>query len=135
MQTFQTILNYLQDHWPAILSLIGGGAGVSVLLEIILKKLHIDSKKLAFTLLHLTSLVTTVAIVILANMKQFSALPIYGSLVIFAETWNRFVISPAYNKVVVPYLEYLEGKKPQFSTAASVSVASNDEVQFPTPTA
>lgn len=134
MQEFQTITNYLTDHWPAILSLIGGGAGVSVLLEIILKKLHIDSKKLAFTLLHLTSLVTTVAIIILANMKQFNALPIYGSLVIFAETWNRFVVSPAYNKVVVPYLEYLEGKKPVADKIAVVPFG-NDEVQFPTPTA
>jgi hypothetical protein len=113
MNALQIISNYLVLHWPAILSLLGGGAGISLILEYVTHKAHIDSKKVAFTLLHLITLVTTVAAYFLANLPAHSTLPFYGTIVIFAETWHRFVLSPAYNKVVVPYLQYLENNKPK----------------------
>jgi|ERR1700761_2747791 len=107
-----TIVNYIQGHWPTILSLIGGAGGVSLVLETFLNKLHINSKKLAYTLLHIVSVITTVVTFLLANLPAFDALPMYASIVIFAQTWHRFVISPAYNKFIVPYLQYLETNKP-----------------------
>lgn len=120
MQTYHTIVNYLSIHWPAILSLVGGGAGVSVALECILRKLKINSKQLAFTLLHLFTALTTIATLYLANIKGKDGLPIYGALVIFAEIWNRFAVSPFYNKIVVPYLEYQNTKQAKLPVSTPV---------------
>lgn len=121
---FTTVTNYLQAHWPTILALLGGGAGVSVLLETLLAKLHINSKKVAYTLLHFFAIATTAATYFLANLKGYDTLPVYATLVIFAQTWHRFAVSPAYNKYIVPYLQYLENKQP----AATSTVAPTPEL-------
>jgi hypothetical protein len=113
MSVVTVIINYLILHWPAILSLVGGAAGLSIALEVVLKKFHVSSKKVAFSLLHLTTLLSTIATIYLANKPNSDALPIYASLALFAEAWNRFAVSPAFSKIVVPYLNYLSATKPQ----------------------
>jgi len=128
---YQDILTYLSAHWTAIASLVGGAAGLSVALEVVLKKLHVNSKKVAFSLLHVFTLLTTLSVYFVGHLKSFDALPVYGSLVIFAETWNRFAISPAYNKIVVPYLEYLEGIKPVKTTVPVVPLGSATDSATP----
>lgn len=113
-----TIINYLQIHWQLILGLFGGAGGLSLVLETVLHKFKVDSKKVAYTLLHVFTGLTTVAAYFLANLKQYDVLPFYGSIVIFAETWHRFVISPAYTKWFVPFLNYLQTSKPVTNTPA-----------------
>lgn len=109
-----TIINYVIVHWPAIASLVGGGAGLAVGLEYLLHKLHIDSKKLAYTLIHLLSILSALSVYYLDNMN---VLPIYAGLVIFAQTWHRFAVSPYYNKYVLPYLTFLSENAVPASTA------------------
>lgn len=118
---WHTLLNYLYLHKADILALAGGAAGLSVILEGLLLKLkrsrwHVDSKKISFVLLHLFTAATTTATFLLANLPSADAATIYGSLVIAAEVWHRFAVSPTFNKVVVPFLEYLSNTKAQTST-------------------
>lgn len=100
----QTVVNYVVAHWPAISALVGGGAGLSAGLQYILVKLHIDSKKLAYSLIHILSIGAAAAAFYLDNVN---AIGTYAGLVIVAQTIHRFVVSPYYNKYILPYLTFL----------------------------
>lgn len=104
------IINYIIVHWPAISALVGGGAGLSVFLQFVLHKLHIDSKKLAYTLIHLLSIGAAVSAFYLDNVNAVGA---YAGLVIAAQTIHRFIVSPYYNKYVLPYLTFLSENSAQ----------------------
>lgn len=113
---FHTILTYISIHRIDLLSLAGGAAGLSVLLESLLLKLkrskwHIDSKTLSFTLLHVLTVATTVATYLMTNLPKADAGTVYASLTIAAEMWHRFAVSPGFNKIVIPFLEYLSTLK------------------------
>lgn len=130
---FHTLLTYLSIHKADILSLAGGAAGLSVLLESLLLKLkrskwHIDSKKLSFALLHVLTVSTTVAIYLLTNLPKADAGTIYASLTIAAEMWHRFAVSPVFNKAVVPFLEYLSNTKVQTDTVVQPSLDPSGSV-------
>lgn len=99
-----TAINYVIAHWAAISALVGGGAGLSVGLQYILVKLHIDSKKLAYTLIHLLSIGAGAAAFYLDNVNAIGA---YAGLVIAAQTVHRFVVSPYYTRYILPYLTFL----------------------------
>jgi hypothetical protein len=99
-----TVITYVIAHWPAISALVGGGAGLSVALQYVLVKLHIDSKKLAYTLIHLLSIGAGAAAFYLDNVNAVGA---YAGLVIAAQTVHRFVVSPYYNRYILPYLTFL----------------------------
>lgn len=124
-----TIYHYVQAHWPTLLALVGGAGGLSTLLEIVLRKLKVNSKKVAFSLLHVSVIATTAVGYFLTNLKGYDTLPFYGSLVILAETWNRFVVSPVYAKFIVPYLQYLETTKP--ATVSSTESLSTPPAPAP----
>jgi hypothetical protein len=120
-------LHYLSVHRVALLSLVGGGAGLSVLLEVLLTKLKVDSKKVAYTLLHLFSILTAVSAYYLDNK---GVLPAYAGLVIAAQTWHRFAVSPAFDKYVVPFLNWLSDQKApvQAKTVSTTETAASPEV-------
>jgi hypothetical protein len=120
-----TIYNYLVAHWPVISALVGGGAGLSIFLQYLLHKLHIDSKKLAYTLIHILSIGAAASAFYLDNV---SALPAYAGLVIAAQTVHRFLVSPYYNKYVLPYLTFLSESAPQPTTQYQPPVAAPDSV-------
>lgn len=121
-----TTLTYLVAHHQALLQLLGGAAGISVLLESLLLKLknkwHVDSKKLAFTLLNLFTGITAILTPFVTAMPMKNAPAVYASLALIAQTWHRFVVSPAYTKWVTPFLEYQAGKQVQTSTVAHPSL-------------
>ena len=123
MQEFTNVVTYLQDHWPAILALLGGGAGISVILEYALNKLHVDSKKLAYTLVHVLSALSAVAVWYLDNKRL---LPAYAGLAIAAQTVHRFVVSPVYNNQILPFLQYKAGQKTE-----AVPVTTQDSASQP----
>ena len=107
------ILTWIIDHWPALTALVGGSASLSIFAEFVIHKLHIDSKKLAYTLIHVLSFGAAVSAYYLDNA---SAMPTYASLVIIAQTFHRFIVSPYYTKYVLPYLNYLSQASPQPTT-------------------
>lgn len=120
LQTLHTIVNYVIAHWPAISALVGGGAGLSVLLQFVLHKLNIDSKKLAYSLIHALSVAAALSAYYLDNTN---VLPTYAGLVIAAQTVHRFVVSPYYAKYVLPYLNFLS-EQATASQALAAPVAS-----------
>lgn len=126
-----TLLTYLAAHHQALLQLLGGAAGISVLLESLLLKLknkwHVDSKKLAFTLLNLFTAITAVLTPFVTSAPMKNAPAVYASLALIAQAWHRFVISPAYTKWVTPFLEYQAGRKAQTNTVIQSSVDSTVE--------
>lgn len=119
------IINYIIVHWPAISALVGGGAGLSVFLQFVLHKLHIDSKKLAYTLIHLLSLGAAVSAFYLDNVNAVGA---YAGLVIAAQTVHRFIVSPYYNKYVLPYLTFLSENSAQPTSQYQAPVAPAADV-------
>lgn len=112
LHLLSVLTNWLSLHWREVLALAGGGATLSIALETVLNKFHVNSKKLAYTLIHVLSIVTAVASYFLANLPTADVPAVYASVVILAQTWHRFVVSPAYNKFLVPYLNYLGNQKP-----------------------
>jgi hypothetical protein len=123
----QTSINYGVLHWPAISALVGGGAGLSVLLQYVIHKLHIDSKKLAYTLIHLLSIGAAASAFYLDNIN---ALPAYAGLVIAAQTFHRFVVSPYYSRYVLPYLTFLSESAPQATTAYEAPTVAEQAPAF-----
>lgn len=119
MHYLDIIVTWVVNHWPALVALAGGGTSLSILLELILHKLHIDSKKLAYALIHLLSLAGAFASYYLDNT---TVLPVYAGLVIAAQTVHRFVVSPYYTKYVLPYLTFL-------SENADAAIAPSRPVQ------
>lgn len=124
LQFAHTLITYVIAHWPVIVSLAGSGAGLSVGLQFVLHKLHIDSKKLAYALIHALSIGAALSAYYLDNQ---TVLPAYAGLVIAAQTMHRFVVSPYYNKYVLPYLTFLSEKtpitQPEYPAQLSVSAA------------
>lgn len=108
-----TVINYVTAHWAAISALVGGGAGLSIFLQYVLVKLRIDSKKLAYTLIHLLSLGAAASAFYLDNVNAVGA---YTGLVIAAQTIHRFVVSPYYNNKILPYLTFLSENAAQPTT-------------------
>lgn len=126
-----TLSTYLATHHQAIFELLGGAAGISVLLESLLLKLknkwHIDNQKLSYTFLHVFAVLTTFATLLLTDATIKNSTGIYATLVIAAQTWHRFVVSPAYTKWITPFLEYQAGEKAQTNTVIQPSVDSTVE--------
>jgi hypothetical protein len=117
-------INYIVAHWPAISALVGGGTGLSILLQYVLHKLHIDSKKLAYALIHLLSLGAAASAYYLSNAN---VLPAYAGLAIAAQTVHRFVVSPYYDKYVLPYLNFLSESAPQPTTSYAAPSAPAEQ--------
>ncbi|CAB4132482.1 hypothetical protein UFOVP253_25 [uncultured Caudovirales phage] len=109
MDIVHTIINYLTAHWGAILALTGGSAGLSALTELIIQKAHVDSKKVAYTLVHFLSFASGIVAYV---AMQDNAVGVYATLVIGAQTIHRFLLSPAYVRYIEPYLQYKANQKP-----------------------
>lgn len=131
LHTIQIFITYVTDHWAAISALVGGGAGLSVFLQYILHKMHIDSKKLAYSLIHLLSIAGGMSAFYLDNV---SVMPAYAGLVISAQTVHRFIVSPYYNRYILPYLTFLSenaAKQAVPATAPSQAQPLAEPVQSP----
>lgn len=124
-----TTVNWLSIHWGAILSLVGGAAGLSTLLETVLNKFHVNSKKLAYSAIHVLGIVSAVVAYLLANLPTGDVPAIYASLVILAQTIHRFMISPVYNKYIVPFLQYEATLKPTVVQPTTPTVPNLPETE------
>lgn len=121
---YHLFLTYIGQHHEDLLKLLGGAAGLSVVLEAVLLKLknsrwHVDSKKLSFTLLHVLTIATSVATYLIGNLPKADAGTVYATLTIAAEAWHRFAVSPLFGKYIVPFLQYLSSTKPATAPAST----------------
>lgn len=125
LQFSQTFIDWVATNWAVLVALFGSGATLSVFLQYVLHKFHVDSKKLAYTLLHLLAALTALSAYYLENTK---ALPVYAGLVIAAQTVHRFAVSPYYNKYVIPYLTFLSESSPQPATPYEAPITAQYEI-------
>lgn len=130
------ILTYFLAHQAEILSLLGGAGVLSTLLESLLLKLkrsrwHIDSKKLSYTLLHVFTALSTAAVFVAAHLPHADLPTVYGGLLIAAEAWHRFAVSPFYGRVVIPFLEWLSSRKVSVEKNSNPSVGQTSTVTQP----
>lgn len=132
MHELHIIFHWANIHRNDILALVGGAAGLSVFLESVLLKVKVKwsdfaktktYKKFAYTLLHISAFITTIVTWYLANLKNYDILPVYGSLVIFAQTWHRYAVSGFFAGVVEPFLAFLSSKKAVTAKPATVAPA------------
>lgn len=108
---FNTIdWHYVIVHQKAILALIGGSAGLWVVVQTFLVKLHINGPKLSFAISHLFALLTAVSTYALSSASPNIAIT-YSWVWVLLQTWHHFVLNPNYNKYVLPFLTWLNGVK------------------------
>lgn len=132
MHELTIIYHWAFQHKADLLGIVGGSAGLSVFLESILLKLknkwHIDSHAFALTLLHLTAILTAGATWYIGNLNGKATAGVYASLVIAAEVWQRFAVSPLYKKYLIPFLNYQSSQKPVAVAPASVETSAAENV-------
>lgn len=125
MNDITTILNWVDTHRESVLAIIGGSAGVSVILEIILTKFHVDSKKIAFSMLHVFTGLTAICSWWI-GMSGKAAVGTFAGLTIIAQVWHRFAVSGVNQNYVTPFLSWLsEQNEPK---AAPLAVAPPAQV-------
>lgn len=123
-----TILDWLSLHETVLFGIVMAALGLSVGLESLLTKFKVQSKKIAFTLLHLmTALSGLVTMYFGATGKQ--AVGIYASLSLIAGFWHRFVVSEVNTKYVTPFLKWLANQNTDTlktdTTVGNSTMASN----------
>lgn len=118
------VIQWIQAHWPVIYAAVGGGIGLSALAELIITKAKIDSKKVAYTLVHSLSLTAGIVAYLVAHENAFAA---YGTLVIIAQTAHRFFLSDFYTKTIVPFLNW---RASQSATQAALQPATEPANPF-----
>lgn len=104
----QTLINYInsvpQSSWNALFVYLAGGAGISVVLQVIkyVFKLH-DDKKLLTVLLGILSFLPTAADALISSSNQSLVAVGQSSayLMTFAVLMHRFAVSPIYSRLVV----------------------------------
>lgn len=126
MNLLTTLFNWAQLHQAALLSLLGGAAGISVVLGAVLLKVKNKwatfaksntYKKVAYALLHVFTILSTLATYWLAHIPSHDLLPVYATLTIAAQTWHRYAVSGFFSKVVVPFLQWKSETKPAVTPA------------------
>lgn len=102
-----TLINWVTTHPNTDLNIILGSGALSLILEKLLTQYHVNSKKLAFTSLHVIGIVTAGLATLLAHLQGLAPAGLYASIVVFAGIWHRFMISGIYDKEIEPVLNDL----------------------------
>src|SRR5882757_2056511 len=100
------IWDYVTTHHNALFALVGGAGGLSIAVQWFLHKFKIDGAKLAFTLSHIFAFATAVSAYYLDNAHPNAGVT-YGWIWVLSQFWHRFAVNPAYNKYVLPFLDWL----------------------------
>ena len=109
-----TVVLWVIAHRVAILALVGGSAGLSVVGQAILHKLkvkwNIDSKAFSYTLVELLVAAASVSAYLYNNNDMLHTWPLLATIVAVI---HRYAVSPYYTGKILPYLEYEAGMKAQ----------------------
>lgn len=108
---FSQIPTYLNDHRATLLTILFGALTMSVTLEVYLTKFQIESKKVAFTMLHAMTAVTGLVTLYLGATGKDAA-GTFAGLTIVAGFWHQFIVSPFNTKYVTPFLNWMSAGAP-----------------------
>lgn len=127
------VIAALQAHPGTVLSVLWGSLGLSVFIESLLTKYHVQSKKVGLTLLHVFSALSGVAAWYMSGSVSHGG-GVYAGLLVVAGLWHRFVVSDVNTKYVTPFLNWLSTQNTaQPPVAATAPVAASTDPQQPVP--
>jgi hypothetical protein len=106
----QITVSYWSVHHDALLGLVGGSAGLWVIVQSFLHKFKINGPVVSFIISHVFALVTAVAAYVLDNVHPNVGVT-YGWIWFAAQFWHRLILNPAYDKYVIPFLDWLSKQK------------------------
>lgn len=127
---FTVVIEYYNIHQTAILGLIGGSAGLSVAIQWFLHKFKVNGAKLAFIISHLFAAATAAAAFLLDSVHPNAGIT-YTWLWFIAQFWHRFAVNPAYNKYVIPFLDWLAKQNAKQPALADPIAADNNQLLRP----
>jgi hypothetical protein len=108
-----TLINWVALNKDALLALVGGAAGLSILAQGLLHrfkvKWSIDSKAFSYALVQVLVVAATASAYLVNNAN---VLTVYPWLATIAAVIHRYAVSPYYTKKVLPYLEFQASKQP-----------------------
>lgn len=111
---------YVTLHKNAILAIVGGSAGLWVVVQTVLVKLKINGPKLSFAISHIAAFLTALATYWLSSSSPNVGIT-YGWLWVALESWHHLVLNPNYNKYFVPFLSWLNTVKNPTTVAPVVT--------------
>ena len=137
-----SILNYLttipSSTWTTLLAYLAGSAGVASLLQLLKKKLHIDSAKVISALLGLFSFVAAAGDYIINQATQNPSVLGRNTAYIVSLAFfvHRFAVSPLFGKLeksLLPYVSdvnaYHQARKASAVTGADPQPLSEFHIQ------
>lgn len=116
-----TLLHWISANPNAVLNIVLGSGAISLVLEKVLTKYQVESKKVAFILLHVFGIVTAVLATLVANLKGFAPAGVFAAVTIIAGIWHRFLISGIYTKEVEPELNKLANSNTSSITSPTLA--------------
>lgn len=128
MQELTNLTNWVLANPKLVAWVVASGGALSALLEMVLQRYKINSKKLAFTLLHLITIITTVLVSATTGLKGYIPVELYSALTIVALFWHRFLIGDAYTKYIEPYLNFLAAQQNASPSRTIESAPANPTV-------
>jgi hypothetical protein len=119
-----TLINWVILNKDALLALVGGAAGLSILAQGLLHKFKvkwsIDSKAFSYTLVQVLVVAASASAYLVNNNSMLTVYPWLAAVAAFV---HRYAVSPYYTKKVLPYLEFQASKQPTQSQPAEAPVA------------
>lgn len=124
----QTVWDFITAHKDAILSIIGGAAGLSVFAQGLLHKLdpHFDGlsdvkrKLYAYALVQMLTAITAISTYLVTNVNLEVLWPTLAATVTFI---HRIAVSPVYVTKILPFLEFQANQKVANDASAAESEA------------
>lgn len=123
MQHILTVIwSYVSLHKDGIVAIaIPGGALLSATVQWFLHRFKINGPVVSFVVSHLFAAVTAASAYFIDSANPNAAVT-YGWIWIASQFWHRFAVNPAYNKYVLPFLDWLGKQK----TAATLTGPQGD---------
>lgn len=116
---------YITTHHDALLALVGGAGGLSVAIQWFLHRFKINGPVVSFTISHLFAVATAAAAYLLDSVHPNVGIT-YGWIWFVAQFWHRFAVNPAYNRYVIPFLNWLAQQKVAKDTAGAPPVGTGE---------
>lgn len=133
MEHILTIIwSYISLHKDGIIAIaIPGGALLSVIIQWFLHRFKINGSTVSFVISHLFAAATAASAYALDTVHPNAAVT-YGWIWIASQFWHRFAVNPAYNKYVLPFLDWL-GRQKAATTAGQSAIVPDPIAPAPEP--
>jgi hypothetical protein len=120
MHVLTVLLNYIVAHEAAILSLLGGSAGVSAFVQGVLHSAKVQGVIKSFFVSHVGAFLAALATYAISG-TNYNVGVVYLLVWFISQFWHRLAINPVYNRYFLPFLEWMAAQKlPATTTTGTV---------------